>query len=93
MFNVTVCRRVFIRGIKEGVFQIYECHSYVVEQTDRGERSYDIYSRLLKDRVVFLGTEVRIVINTNLRQYFYRMFIRANKKYIGVNHTKGNTSK
>jgi ATP-dependent Clp protease, protease subunit len=29
---------------------------YVVEQTHRGERSYDIYSRLLKDRIVFLGT-------------------------------------
>src|SRR5215469_12636427 len=28
---------------------------YVVEQTGRGERSYDIYSRLLKDRIVFLG--------------------------------------
>ncbi len=31
---------------------------YVVEQTDRGERSYDIYSRLLSDRIVFLGEEV-----------------------------------
>jgi ATP-dependent Clp protease, protease subunit len=30
----------------------------VVEQTNRGERSYDIYSRLLKDRIVFLGSEV-----------------------------------
>lgn len=30
----------------------------VVEQTSRGERSYDIYSRLLKDRVIFLGTEI-----------------------------------
>ncbi len=30
----------------------------VVEQTNRGERSYDIYSRLLKDRIVFLGDEV-----------------------------------
>ena len=30
----------------------------VVEQTNRGERSYDIYSRLLKDRIVFLGTQV-----------------------------------
>ncbi len=30
----------------------------VVEQTGRGERAYDIYSRLLKDRIVFLGTEV-----------------------------------
>ncbi len=31
---------------------------YVVEQTHRGERSYDIYSRLLKDRIIFLGTPV-----------------------------------
>jgi ATP-dependent Clp protease protease subunit len=31
---------------------------YVIEQTGRGERAYDIYSRLLKDRIVFLGTEV-----------------------------------
>jgi ATP-dependent Clp protease protease subunit len=31
---------------------------YVVEQTHRGERSYDIYSRLLKDRIVFLGTPI-----------------------------------
>ena len=31
---------------------------YVVEQTPRGERSYDIYSRLLNDRIVFLGEEV-----------------------------------
>jgi len=30
----------------------------VVEQTPRGERSYDIYSRLLKDRIIFLGTEI-----------------------------------
>ena len=30
----------------------------VVEQTGRGERSYDIYSRLLKDRIIFLGTQV-----------------------------------
>ena len=31
---------------------------YVIEQTNRGERSYDIYSRLLKDRIVFLGGEI-----------------------------------
>lgn len=31
---------------------------YVIEQTNRGERSYDIYSRLLKDRIIFLGDEV-----------------------------------
>ena len=34
---------------------------YVVEQTSRGERSYDIYSRLLKDRIIFLGEEVNDV--------------------------------
>ena len=31
---------------------------YVIEQTSRGERNYDIYSRLLKDRIIFLGEEV-----------------------------------
>ena len=31
---------------------------YVIEQTNKGERSYDIYSRLLKDRIIFLGEEV-----------------------------------
>ena len=33
----------------------------VVEQTGRGERAYDIYSRLLKDRIIFLGDEVNVV--------------------------------
>ena len=31
---------------------------YVLEQTSRGERTYDIYSRLLKDRIIFLGEVV-----------------------------------
>ena len=31
---------------------------FVIEQTGRGERQYDIYSRLLKDRIIFLGTEI-----------------------------------
>jgi ATP-dependent Clp protease protease subunit len=35
---------------------------YVIEQTRHGERSYDIYSRLLKDRIVFLGSEVNSVV-------------------------------
>lgn len=34
---------------------------YVIEQTNRGERSYDIFSRLLKDRIIFLGEEVNHV--------------------------------
>ena len=36
---------------------------YVIEQTGRGERSYDIYSRLLKERIVFLGTEIDDVVS------------------------------
>lgn len=36
----------------------------VVEQTSRGERSYDIYSRLLKDRIIFLGEEVNSVTSS-----------------------------
>ena len=34
---------------------------YVIEQTPRGERSYDIYSRLLNDRIIFLGEEIKSV--------------------------------
>ncbi len=34
---------------------------YVIEQTSRGERSYDIYSRLLKERIIFLGEEINEV--------------------------------
>ena len=44
----------------------------VVEQTNRGERSYDIYSRLLKDRIVFLGSEVDDVIaNLIVAQFLF----------------------
>ncbi len=45
---------------------------YVVEQTGRGERSYDIYSRLLKDRIVFLGTGVNdMVANSVIAQLLF----------------------
>ncbi|OYD08167.1 ATP-dependent Clp endopeptidase proteolytic subunit ClpP [Paludifilum halophilum] len=45
---------------------------YVVEQTNRGERSYDIYSRLLKDRIVFLGSEINdAVANTIIAQLLF----------------------
>ena len=44
----------------------------VVEQTGRGERAYDIYSRLLKDRIVFLGTEVNdVVANLITAQFLF----------------------
>jgi len=45
---------------------------YVIEQTSRGERSYDIYSRLLKDRICFLGGEVDDgVANTLIAQFLF----------------------
>ena len=45
---------------------------YVVEQTNRGERSYDIYSRLLNDRIIFLSGEVRDdMANTIVAQLLY----------------------
>ena len=44
----------------------------VIEQTPRGERQYDIYSRLLLDRIIFLGTEVNdIVANLLIAQLFF----------------------
>jgi ATP-dependent Clp protease protease subunit len=45
------------RNFKEEAFYM-SLVPYVVEQTSRGERNYDIYSRLLKDRIIFLGEEV-----------------------------------
>ena len=45
---------------------------YVVEKTGRSERSYDIYSRLLEDRIVFLGSEVTdVVANTVIAQLLF----------------------
>ena len=45
---------------------------YVIEQTGRGETSYDIYSRLLKERIVFLGTEVNSeVANSIIAQFLH----------------------
>ena len=43
---------------KKGQVRDMSLVPYVIEQTSRGERNYDIYSRLLKDRIIFLGEEV-----------------------------------
>lgn len=44
----------------------------VIEQTSRGERAYDIYSRLLKDRIIFLGTAIDdVVANTIIAQLLF----------------------
>ena len=47
---------------------------YVIEQTSRGERSYDIYSRLLKERIIFLGEEVNDVTASLKRKTRRRIF-------------------
>ncbi|MCP4351717.1 MAG: ATP-dependent Clp endopeptidase proteolytic subunit ClpP [Desulfobacterales bacterium] len=45
---------------------------YVIEQTSRGERVYDIYSRLLKDRIIFLGTAIDdVVANLLIAQFLF----------------------
>lgn len=57
---------------------------YVIEDTGRGERAMDIYSRLLKDRIVFMGTEINdAVANTIIAQL---LFLRAEdpKKDISI---------
>ena len=48
----------FDRVDKKYIEKSYMTIPYVIEQTSRGERSYDIYSRLLKDRIIFLGGEI-----------------------------------
>jgi ATP-dependent Clp protease protease subunit len=56
---------------------------YVIEDTGRGERAMDIYSRLLKDRIVFIGTEVNdAVANTVIAQL---LFLRAEDPKKDVN--------
>ncbi len=45
---------------------------YVIEQTERGERAYDIYSRLLKDRIIFIGTPITdSVANVVIAQFLF----------------------
>jgi len=66
----------------------------VVEQTPRGERSYDIYSRLLKDRIIFLGTEIDDnAANTIIAQL---LFLEANEPdkdiFIYINSPGGSVS-
>ena len=67
---------------------------YVIEQTGRGERSYDIYSRLLKERIIFLGTEIDdMVANIVIAQL---LFLDSEDKdkdiYIYINSPGGSVS-
>jgi len=66
----------------------------VVEQTPRGERSYDIYSRLLKDRIVFLGTEINdSIANIIIAQLLFLEATDPDKDiYIYINSPGGSVS-
>ncbi len=64
---------------------------YVIEQTTRGERSYDIYSRLLKDRIIFLGGEIDdYVANIVIAQLLFLESADAEKDiYLYINSPGG----
>ena len=64
---------------------------YVVEQTSKGERSYDIFSRLLKDRIIFLGEEVTAAsANVVIAQLFFLESEDPDKEiYLYVNSPGG----
>ncbi len=66
----------------------------VVEQTPRGERSYDIYSRLLKDRIIFLGTQIDdATANTIIAQLLFLEATDPEKDiYIYINSPGGSVS-
>jgi ATP-dependent Clp protease, protease subunit len=66
----------------------------VIEQTPRGERSYDIYSRLLKDRIIFLGTEIDdATANTIIAQLLFLEASDPDKDiYIYINSPGGSVS-
>ena len=55
----------------------------VVEQTNRGERAYDIYSRLLKDHIIFIGTPIDDhVANLVVAQMRHQLDVEIDKRHI-----------
>ncbi len=67
---------------------------WVIENTPRGERQYDIYSRLLKDRIVFLGTQVNdMVANSIIAQFLFLESENPEKEiHLYVNSPGGSVS-
>lgn len=67
---------------------------FVIEQTGRGERSYDIYSRLLKERIVFLGTDVNDVVSNLIVAQFLFLESEDPEKdiYLYINSPGGSVS-
>jgi len=67
---------------------------YVVEQSSRGERSYDIYSRLLKDRIIFLGSAIDDVVANSIVAQLLFLTAEDSEKEISmyINSPGGSTS-
>lgn len=67
---------------------------YVIEQTSYGERSYDIYSRLLKDRIVFLGSEINDQVANSISAQMLLLAAEDPEKdiYFYINSPGGSTS-
>lgn len=67
---------------------------YVIEQTGRGERSYDIFSRLLKERIVFLGSEVNDTVANLITAQFLFLESEDPEKdiYLYINSPGGSVS-
>ena len=66
----------------------------VIEQTSQGERAYDIYSRLLKDRIIILGSEVNDQVLTQLQANFYFLEAQDSEKdiYFYINSPGGSVT-
>ena len=62
----------------------------VIEQTSRGERAYDIYSRLLRDNIIFLGTPIDDnVANLIIAQMLFLEAGRSGERYPAVHQLSG----
>jgi ATP-dependent Clp protease protease subunit len=77
-----------MKGIEKQVSQLVPI---VIEQTHRGERAYDIYSRLLKDRIVFIGGEINMwTANLTIAQLLYLEAEEPDKEiYLYINSYGG----
>lgn len=56
--RVALCTSLTVLMAGRAIMEVMSVIPYVIEQTGRGERMYDIYSRLLKDRIIFVGTPI-----------------------------------
>ena len=75
-------------------FELSESTPYVIEQTSKGERGYDIYSRLMVDRIVFLGSEVNSFIANRIiaQLLFLQMSDPKKDVHLYINSPGGSVS-